>query len=68
VRKVGSDTGGIHNIVQSKLVNQRASLQQKGERLSGTISRSLEGVRRVEKAYLANATRGAENNLNRLAG
>lgn len=33
VRKVGSDTGSVHNIVQGKLINQRASLQEERERL-----------------------------------
>jgi hypothetical protein len=33
VREIGSDTGGVHNIVQSKLIDKRARLQQERERL-----------------------------------
>lgn len=33
VRKVGSNTGGVDDIVQGKFVNQGGCLQQKGERL-----------------------------------
>lgn len=33
MREIGSDTGGVHNIVQSKLIDEGASLQEEGERL-----------------------------------
>lgn len=36
--KVGSDTGSVDDIVQCKLVNVRASLQQEREGLITTIS------------------------------
>jgi hypothetical protein len=69
VRKVGSDTGSVNNIIQGELIDQRASLQEERERLLETVSRSLErGKDYVETADLANATRGTENNLNLLAG
>jgi hypothetical protein len=67
VRKVGSDTGSVNNIIQGELINQRTSLQEERERLLETISRSLEREGYVERADLANATRGTENNLNLLA-
>jgi hypothetical protein len=31
--EVGSDTGGVDNVVESKLFDQRASLQEERERL-----------------------------------
>lgn len=36
--KIGGDTGGVDDIVQGELVDMRASLQQKRERLYKTIS------------------------------
>jgi hypothetical protein len=34
VRKVGSDTGSVNNIIQGELIDQRASLQEERERLA----------------------------------
>lgn len=33
VRKIGSNTGGVDNIVESQLINMRASLQKQRQRL-----------------------------------
>jgi hypothetical protein len=33
VREISSNTGGVDNIVEGKVINERASLQQEGERL-----------------------------------
>jgi hypothetical protein len=34
VRQIGGDTGGVDDIVQGKLVNERGELEQQGQRLS----------------------------------
>jgi hypothetical protein len=36
VRQIGRDTGGVDDIVQGELVNQRGELEEKGQRLSNT--------------------------------
>ena len=33
VREIGSDTGGVDNIVEGELVDERAGLEEEGERL-----------------------------------
>ena len=62
VGKVSGDTGGVHDIVQGQLINQRACLQQQREGLFLMVSFDPERRRRYSRAHLANTTRGTENN------
>lgn len=38
VRKVGGHTGGVDDIVEGELVDERASLEEEGQRLRGDVS------------------------------
>lgn len=62
--QIGSDAGGVDDIVQSELINVRASLQQKREGLFRmfrlALGSGLDGNQ--ERSHLANATRCTENN------
>lgn len=74
MRKVGSNTGGVDNIVESQLINMRARLQKQRQRLrkhkretSANVGperagQSDDGSETCGQTHLANATRGAGNN------
>jgi hypothetical protein len=52
VRKVGSDTGGVDDIVESKLIDMGARLEEQRERLRGNVSRMISrDERRKEGQY-----------------
>jgi hypothetical protein len=40
VRKVGGDTGSVDDIVERKVVDERAGLEEEGQRLANTASGS----------------------------
>ena len=66
MREIGGNTGGVDNIVEGKLVNKRAGLQEERERLYRTtirvrFDRYIGSERKRRKSYLANTTRGTEN-------
>lgn len=63
--QVGGNTGRINDIVESELVDKRASLEEEGERLCGLVL--LSGAKELmelgeSEAHLANAARSASNN------
>ena len=38
VREIGSHAGGVDNIIEGQVINERGSLQQEGERLEGRLA------------------------------
>lgn len=67
VREICSHTGGVDNIIEGKVINKRARLQQKGERLNDVlveliIRDSMSWVFVGCCSYLANATSSSKNN------
>ena len=50
VREIGSDTGGVDNIVQSKLVNERRGLQEEGEGLKQVLAEGHQGYKMKREA------------------
>jgi len=60
VGEVGSDTGGVDDIVQSELIDKRGELQKQGQGLGRWLSASTANQDMVE-TNLSNATRGAGN-------
>lgn len=61
--KISGDTRGIHDIVQGELVHERTGLQKQGKWLVMAIvsRRSPIGEDTPSGPYLANATRGTED-------
>lgn len=62
MREIRGDTGGVDDIVEGKLVNERRSLQQEGEGLFILQISWGELAYQTVLTDLANATRGSENN------
>jgi len=46
VREVGGDTGGVDDIVERELADQRARLHEKGQRLANATRGSCDNYRR----------------------
>lgn len=44
MREIGSDTGGVDNIVEGELVDERAGLEEEGERLERLADEGVRGV------------------------
>ena len=62
VRKVCSNTRGVDDIIERKLIDLRASLQKKGEGLD-ICQYGMDGNYNNMGKYLANAARGTENSF-----
>ena len=41
MRKVGGHTGGVDDIVEGELVDERAGLEEEGQRLGGSVSETM---------------------------
>jgi hypothetical protein len=67
VRKVGGDTGGVDDIVQSELIDEGGELQQKGQGLwmDGQHAKSESDV--GSNTNLSNTARGTGDNFSRSA-
>jgi hypothetical protein len=58
VGQIGGDTGGVDDIVEAEVVDERAGLEEEGEGLSRTcVSKWEMGEGVMNATYLANATR-----------
>lgn len=65
--KVGSNTGGVDNIVEGELINERAGLKEERKRLGEKACQQLcepgwTAEARKFSSYLTNAARGTSNN------
>lgn len=78
MRKVGGNSGGVHNIVKRKLVNEGGELQKKGQGLERTngnrlAAKTIHGGRVVsvrcprlwELPHLSDTASGSSNNCPR---
>jgi len=52
VGEIGCDARGIDDIVERELVDQRAGLQEEGERLRGPLSAKLNLLHDVQWSFL----------------
>jgi hypothetical protein len=64
VRKVCGDTGGVDNIVQCELIDERGELEQQGQGLTKASSIPNPSNSRVPgvRQYLSNTARGTSDN------
>lgn len=64
--EIGRNTGGVDNIVQGKLIDEGAGLQEEGERLRDDKTVRSNGFFFLNMwtvcTHLANATRSTSNN------
>jgi hypothetical protein len=62
VGEICSHTGSVDNIIESKVINERTSLQQEGEGLEDRLAEAHKNPFGKGGPYLANATSSSENN------
>ena len=60
--QVGGDTGGVDNIVEGELVNERGELEEQRQRLRRSVSTACLSWAFRGETYLSNTARGAGNN------
>ena len=63
VREIRSDTGGVDDIVEGEFIDERASLQQKRERLANATRGTKNSCSMASKPTAVSSCRGGVTHL-----
>ena len=66
MRKVGSHTGGVDDIVEGELVDERAGLEEEGQRLADSATGTEDG--NLGKLYSKSNVSGRASNVSNGGG